>query len=701
MSEVRPTLSWLQPARWQSSAIWLNLRILAFTMAAVMIGPLVVTAAIIVVASPSAASSSLATSNTSPYTAQLQNQPQTGGMNFVGLTTWVKPNDEVTLQLRLDDISPESRLVVNLHGRLPMRARVASTIEGNNLGRVVRQVENSKVTELETDAQGNVSIRFKVRSGVGDTQAILLTQDGVYPLEIQLRDETGQVTESFVVHFVRLPNNEVNPLSVVLVQPLRFEPVLDQNGEGHLSSATEAELRLVTELYRANSDLSVTFQVTPETLVGLRSSNDPDRTELFDELANLLSTNTVTAATFVEVDVDALVQAGLRDGLGSQLALGASTLMTLMGVNNESGTWVADSDLRPAGLDELAKRGVSRLIVSSDSLEGERPEILVQPFDLATPSGGRLQALATDEVLQSYLEPGLNPALAAQHFTADMAAIWFERPAYNRAVAVVLPSGTAGLALLAELLPQFQQTPILSPTDMRGALENADPAAADGIDAKVENPSERLVLALKDASSSSNLNGFSTSLNQAQSYLASHHLVFGQSALSRLHEEQQIATSMAKSFTPTERQSYLAALVEAARANLELLAVPDAGAVTLASREGVIPLSVFNYSGQPAKVQLSLESDKLVFQDGNVMELTLTDEITALEIPVRARASGAFPMQVRLATPDGEITLGSFRYTVRSTAVSGVGVGIAVAALVTIGFWWRKTTVKARKAAES
>lgn len=621
-----------------------------------------------------------------------------GGLEFISLSTWVEPNDEVVLRLDLVDVPSDHTLTVNLYGRLPMRARVASTIEGKNLGRVVRQVANSSVDQLTTNTNGQVEIGFGIRSGVGDPADTLITKEGVYPLQVTLTDPAGNVAESFVVHFVRLPNDEVKPLSVVLVQPLLFDPQLGPNSEFVPNTTNQNRLGQLLEVYLENLDLPITFQITPETLVSLRGSTDPRDDELFKSLERVLQENVVAAATFVEVDVDGLVKGRLHDLVGNQLALGTSTLVTQLGINAEGSTWIANSELKSEGLNELAKRGVSRLVVPSTSLVGEKPEILAQPFDLATPSGGRLPALATDEVLQSYFQDDTPAALAAAHFTADLAAIWFERPAYSRAVAVMLPGEVGQVPLLRELLPQIQGTPILQPTSMRGALEAADPAATDGIDAKVENPEDRLVLHLQESDTSSTFNGFSGVLAQTQNYLESHSQVFGQGALSRLHEEQQIATSMAKVFSPAQRQAYLDALVEDAATHLGLLQLPDSGAVTLASRDGVIPLSIFNYSGQPASVTLVLESDKLIFQDGNTMSLMLEDEVTALEIPVRARASGAFPMQVWLTTPDGEVTLGSLRYSVRSTAVSGVGVAIAVAALMVIGLWWRKTTVKARRA---
>ena len=50
-----------------------------------------------------------------------------------------------------------------------------------------------------------------------------------------------------------------------------------------------------------------------------------------------------------------------------------------------------------------------------------------------------------------------------------------------------------------------------------------------------------------------------------------------------------------------------------------------------------------------------------------------------------------------IVTPDGRITLGRTRITVRSTALSGVGVVLSVGALVFLLVWWGRHTLDARR----
>jgi hypothetical protein len=50
-------------------------------------------------------------------------------------------------------------------------------------------------------------------------------------------------------------------------------------------------------------------------------------------------------------------------------------------------------------------------------------------------------------------------------------------------------------------------------------------------------------------------------------------------------------------------------------------------------------------------------------------------------VRVRSRTPGSFPVDVIVRSPDGVITLATARYKIRSLALSGVGLGISIAAL--------------------
>jgi hypothetical protein len=64
---------------------------------------------------------------------------------------------------------------------------------------------------------------------------------------------------------------------------------------------------------------------------------------------------------------------------------------------------------------------------------------------------------------------------------------------------------------------------------------------------------------------------------------------------------------------------------------------------------------------------------------------------------VQARTSGAFPLRVRLLSPDGSLTLVQSRFTVRSTAASGVGIVLSTGAGGFLLLWWARHLVRGRR----
>jgi hypothetical protein len=94
-----------------------------------------------------------------------------------------------------------------------------------------------------------------------------------------------------------------------------------------------------------------------------------------------------------------------------------------------------------------------------------------------------------------------------------------------------------------------------------------------------------------------------------------------------------------------------------------------------------------------------LDSPKLEFPQGDVIEEVLpAASTTRLDVEVTTRASGAFPLQVAVQSPDGSLSITSTRFTVRSTAISGVGLMISIGAGLFLAVWWARHFRKVRRA---
>ena len=63
---------------------------------------------------------------------------------------------------------------------------------------------------------------------------------------------------------------------------------------------------------------------------------------------------------------------------------------------------------------------------------------------------------------------------------------------------------------------------------------------------------------------------------------------------------------------------------------------------------------------------------------------------------VRVRASGGFPVKVRLLTPDGSQVLQETEYVVRAQSFPGVAIAVSGAAALFLAVWWAKTLMSER-----
>ena len=145
------------------------------------------------------------------------------------------------------------------------------------------------------------------------------------------------------------------------------------------------------------------------------------------------------------------------------------------------------------------------------------------------------------------------------------------------------------------------------------------------------------------------------------------------------------------------RRDYLQGVASQIRAQTSTVQVPAHRSITLTARTGEIPVTVLSGTGYPLNVQIHVSSDKLDFPRGSVRAVGLDRRSTTERFSVRARTSGSFPLRVSLVSPDGALVLGTSRFTVRSTAASGVGVVLSIGAGSFLLVWWARHLVRGRR----
>jgi hypothetical protein len=130
------------------------------------------------------------------------------------------------------------------------------------------------------------------------------------------------------------------------------------------------------------------------------------------------------------------------------------------------------------------------------------------------------------------------------------------------------------------------------------------------------------------------------------------------------------------------------------------ISAPARETITLTARDGTVPLTLRNDAEMPVRVVVHLRSPKLEFPEGESIALTLTEATTRLDIEVRTLASGSFPLEVQITSPDGGITLSTIDVSVQSTAVSGVGVVLSAGAALFLMVWWARHWRRTRRSAK-
>jgi hypothetical protein len=161
--------------------------------------------------------------------------------------------------------------------------------------------------------------------------------------------------------------------------------------------------------------------------------------------------------------------------------------------------------------------------------------------------------------------------------------------------------------------------------------------------------------------------------------------------------ERSLLLSTGTETPDADRPAYVARADAALGTVSGAVTLPDEFRITLTSRSSSIPVTLTNLSEQDLSVRVELDSDQLEFPDGDVLTSVLAPGTTRLEVPVRARTSGAFTLDVTVTSPDGSIVLDTSTFDVRSTAISGVGIVLSIGAVLFLAVWWARHWRSARR----
>lgn len=623
-------------------------------------------------------------------------QPADGAaVSFRGVeaTPWVTREGTWRTSLAVEGAPAGGRVRATIHDRVPDRpAYYRAVFTEVDTGRKAAIPPVDLATAPEAPGGGSlVALAVTLRADGQDQPGWKFLESGlqvgVFPVVVEVLDADDEEVARTVVFLTRVASGteagaDDPPLLVAPVLPLSAPPSIEPDGSAALpDGAVERTEALAEGLARAD-DLAVTVAPRPETVEALDREDAGDGAlDALRRAVDARPERQVLDAPYVDVPVSAWVEAGLTDELRRQRERGNTVLNGRLG-GADSDTFLALDGLTPAAASALWDVGVRTVVLGPGTVEPAQPT--TAPFALDGGAGRTLRGVQVDDGLSTALTRRRDPVLDRAGLAAELALLARSGSSIEGAALVApesWPGSAAELAGVAEVLAD-PVAPVRAVTisDLVAAVP-AGPARA----LRTVEPVD--------------LGGQATLLPYARARLAAFVSMTrpGDPEVTAL--DQRLLLSGSTSLAPDVRRGYLDAVLAAVTERLAAVEAPPRQTVTLTSDEGVIPLSLRNALDEPVTVLVELEADTRVdFPDGATQEVTLAPGTTDVRIRVRARSPGDTPIDITLRTPDGSEQLDQVRYTVRSTAISGIGLVLSVGAAAFLLLWWFRHWRRSRRA---
>jgi hypothetical protein len=533
-----------------------------------------------------------------------------------------------------------------------------------------------------------------------DPTRIRLRDEGVYPVRVELRVAGGgPVLDRFTTHLVyaQAPTEGGVPLELALVLPLAAPPALQPDGTRALDAGGAARLATLVQALDAHPSVPAVLDVSPETLEALVASPSEADRSTAAAVARTASTRQLVNGSYVAVAPGAYSGPPGEAEFATQLDRGRAVLDQLAGSRPDGRTWVTEEHLDEGALDRLRGQQVDRVVVPNAALSPvDLPVTLAQPFELQAKPPRRPLALAADDDLAAHFRPAPpgegapakdDVVLRAHQFLADLAVVYFDRPGKRRGVVALAPrEWGAERPFLDALLGALGSSPIVRSTSLDDLFATVPPVLvgrATLTRSLVPGPPPAALSLSGVRAARARIEGFGAMLDPDNP----------------LDDELDkiLLASQAADLRLRQRSTYLRAVEKRLDDELHRIVVPPSRSVTHTARRGTIPVTIQRQSDYPVHLVVRLSSDKLTFPNGDSRRVDLTRRNTTERFVVQARTSGAFPLRITLATPAGDVTVARSRVTVRSTAASGVGVGLSVGAGAVLLVWWARHLVRGRR----
>jgi hypothetical protein len=633
-------------------------------------------------------------------------------MTLVEQTPYATPDRPLQLRVAAENETDvrygELTLALGVYSAVPSRSEYAQAIESGPLSAIhfrtfpvpgALEAGQSRTLDVELERLGFLTTR---------------EDNALYPVTVELRSSdvalaTLRTVLVFIADSPKVPLDV--SISFVLDHRLRVRPdgtLLDDSLEdavrpgGRLDvivAALEAELIEVTLVlspvlleqlqamrdgYRRMGAAGIE-EIAPDDPVAVSAGRLLDRIR---QIARRVTTE-VVALPYASPSVPALVRAGLEDDLARQVERGRAAITGILGVEPVSTVFrPPGSSVTPGALPALAD--TLRADGTADALLLDA-DVLPPPEGLQfTPNGLARLEIDAEQILPAITpDPGVeartialeeDPRLQAQWTLGELSAIYFEQPSLPRAVALLFDEGDApGFSFLRPLLRGIrakEEDQWLRPVKASRLLETP---------AEEEPDVRRLDPSLRSGSLPPSFLGELPGAKDALASLAS--MAEQPDLVQQLERLVLVAEARSLAGDDDLRLAYLRALRQGVGAEFAKVQPPRASSITLTSRRGLIPVTLHSQAGYPVRLEITLRSSRLEFLGGGSQDVTLSRPSQRFDFPVRAQATGRFPVDVELRTPDGT-RIATSSIVVRSTAYNRVALVVTIGAALFLALLW-------------
>lgn len=322
---------------------------------------------------------------------------------------------------------------------------------------------------------------------------------------------------------------------------------------------------------------------------------------------------------------------------------------------------------------------------------------LSRPYVLDANRGRRMAAASLDAGLAGHFTNDANQVLAAHQFLADLAVLYFDQPGGSaRGVVALTPrSWRPTRAFLETAMAGLGESPIVQPVNLSTVFNGVDPLRGS------RGPLVRRLVGTPRA-------GQAGTAKAARQRLATFGSIVDPGNVVYDALQEQLLVAHSTDLRSSRQRAYVSGVERGVDRQLSRIQTP-AGSITLTARGGQIPVTLRNGTGYPVHLVVTVRSDKLEFPGGHARDgsrlpnevsrkLDLLRSNETARFTVLTRASGAFPIQITLESPDGSLVVSKTRLTVRSTAVSGLGLVLSAAAGLFLLAWWGGHALNGRRA---